>query len=264
MRNKPKPWYVDFFRDDYQRYWLVGEGAAQTTPERTERQVAFIDETLALPSGASILDLCCGDGRHAVHMAQRGYRVTGLDFSAQPLRLARRAAAKAGVDIEWLRADMRRIPERLTGRFDAVINMFTSFGYLESDAEDEKALDAVARALKPGGKFLIDFLNREPIMRFHTPRDWTMVDDTVLLHSRRFDFVSGRDHDDVLLIAPDGSRRSFSVIMRLYTIAELVQMLRRAGLRFRQVWGDFDGSDIGPLSRRAILLAEKTPDGPGS
>jgi SAM-dependent methyltransferase len=225
--------------------------------ERTAQEVAFIDDVLALPVGASVLDLCCGHGRHTVPLAQKGYRLTGLDLSAHHLRLARQAASKAKVDVEWVRADMRQIPQEMTGRFDAVINMFTSFGFLESDAEDQKALDGAGRALKPGGKLLIDFMNREWLMRHYQEREWIRLGDAFLLERRRFDFATGRNIAEATLVEGDGSSRTFEVVVRMYTAAELISMLRAAGLHCRQLWGDFDARELSLDSRRLIVLAEK-------
>jgi SAM-dependent methyltransferase len=255
---KKQPWYVEFFRDDYVRYWLGGELAALVSSERTAQEVAFMEDALALPAGASVLDLCCGHGRHAVALAQKGYRITGLDLSAYHLRLARQAAARAKVDIEWVRADMREIPQEMTGRFDAVINMFTSFGFLESEAEDQKVLDGVARALKPGGKFVIDFINREWVIRQYQEREWKQQGDVIVLEQRRFDLATGRNTAEATVVEADGSKRSFEVVMRMYTAVELISMLRAAGLRWRRLWGDFDGRDLSLDSRRLIVLSEKT------
>ena len=257
MTCRSSPWYEEFFRSDYLRYWLGGEDTPLLPLERTEGEARFIQEALSLLPGASILDLCCGHGRHAIALAQRGYRVTGLDLSALHLELARRTAEEAGVDVEWLRADMRRIPRRMWGRFDAVINMFTAFGYLESDAEDQKVLNGVGRALKPGGRLLIDFIHRDALMRRYQAKDWSSQDSVILLHERRFDFVTGRNHDEVTVLAADGARRTFKTMVRMYTLPELVSMQERAGLRFLRVWGDFDGGELGLDSRRTILLAER-------
>src|SRR3972149_3624699 len=135
-----KPWYRTFFERDYYDYFYVGGPRGIFTQEqetqRNEQQEDFIVQALELPEGARILDLGCGWGRHAVRLAQRGYRVTGLDLSAYHLRLARAAARRAGVEVEWVRADMRDVPGR--ARYDAVINMFTSFGYFDSEADDQR------------------------------------------------------------------------------------------------------------------------------
>jgi SAM-dependent methyltransferase len=243
---------VDFFREGfYHRAWAPGERF-----ERAEREVDFMVGALSLPSGASVLDLCCGEGRHAVELALRGYRMSGLDLSAFHLRLARQAAKDAGVSVRWHRADMRDLPWE--DEFDAVINVFTSFGYLESDEEDFKVLMAVARALKPGGRFLLDTINREMLVRHWETHRWQEgADGTLRLEDRRFDFLGGRQRNRVLSIHPDGTRREREIDLRMYTLKELADMLSRAGLVVRQTWGGFDGRDYGLDTLRMIVLSEK-------
>src|SRR3990170_3061905 len=252
MTKRRGKWYVDFFGEGfYYHNWAPSERF-----ERKEREVDFVVEALGVPGDPAALDLCCGEGRHTVALARRGYQMTGLDLSALHLRLARQAAKEAGVNVRWHRADMRDIPWEC--EFDAAINMFTSFGYLESDEEDFKVLMAVAGALKPRGRFLLDTINLEMLMRHWEAHDWQQgVDGTVLLEERRFDFLAGRQHNRILSIHPDGSRSEREIDLRLYTLKELVDMLSQAGLTVRRTWGGFDGREYGLDSRRMIVLAEK-------
>jgi SAM-dependent methyltransferase len=251
-KRKSGKWYVDFFRKGfyYRTYAPMGHF------HRTEEEAEFIVQALGLEPGAAILDLGCGQGRHTVSLARRGYRMTGLDLSALHLRLARRAAREAGADVRWLRADMRDIPWE--EEFDAVINMFTTFGYLESDEEDFRVLEAVARALRPGGCFLIDTINREMLMRRWEERgEQKGLDGTIRIEERSFDFPTSRQHVHVAAVYPDGTRDEREIHLRLYTLTELTKMLSRAGLKFRRVWGWYGGQDYGFDSVRMIVLAEK-------
>jgi SAM-dependent methyltransferase len=249
--RKSSKWYVDFFREGFYQRWAPAERF-----ERTDQEVEFIVQVLGLPVGAPILDLCCGEGRHTVALAQRGYQMSGLDLSSLQLRLARRAAKEAGVDVRWHRADMRNIPWE--GEFDGVINMFTSFGYLGSDEEDFNVLQGVARALKPGGRFLLDTINREWLMRHGQERGWQEgADGTLYLEERRFDFLAGRQRRRVLAILPDGTRDEREIDLRNYTLTELTAMLLRAGLRVQNFWGGYRGREYGLDTRRMIVLAEK-------
>jgi SAM-dependent methyltransferase len=252
MTKRRSKWYVDFFREGfYYHSWAPAERF-----QRAEREVDFIVEALGLSAGASVLDLCCGEGRHTVALARRGYRMTGLDLSASHLRLARGAAKEAAVSVRWHRADMREIPWE--GEFDAVINMFTSFGYFESDEEDFKVLAGVARALKRGGRFLLDTINREMLVRHWEAHAWQeSADGMLLFEDRRFDFLAGRQHNRIVSVHPDGSRRKREIDLRMYTLTELAKMLSRAGLEVRRTWGAFDGREYGLDSRRMIVLAEK-------
>jgi SAM-dependent methyltransferase len=247
-------WYVDLFREVYPELWLAEEealSAAQTRPE-----VDFVERVLELKPGSRVLDLCCGHGRHALEMARRGYQVTGVDLSARALGRARRSAREAGLNVRWQRCDMREIA--FEGEFDAVINMFTSFGYLESEDEDRRVLERVRAALQPGGRSLIDFINRDWVLRFYQARDWRRAPDgSLLLLERRWHPPAGRNLEEFTLVRPDGSRRRYHASLRMYTATELVAMAASVGLEVRQLWGGVDGSELGLNSQRVIVLAQK-------
>lgn len=249
-------WYDGFFERDYFETWLGGRVDRMLTAERTEGEVDFIERALGLAPGSRVLDLCCGHGRHSLLLAGRGYDVTGVDFSERALGLARRRTRRAGLAVRWMKRDMRRITFR--EEFDAVINIFTAFGYFESDAANEGVLHRVAAALKPGGIFLIDTINRESLVRSYADsRSRHSEDGTVMLEESSLDLLGGRNRSEWIAFAPDGSRRQGRVDLRVYTLRELVGMLERAGLSFRQVWGAFDGRDYSLDSRRMIVLAVK-------
>src|SRR5437016_4273852 len=118
------PWYELLFGEDYLRHF-------RTPPERTAQEVEQILQRLDLPPGSAVLDLCCGYGRHTIPLAQHGYRMTGQDLSDVLLQQARTDAEARGVHVQWVQSDMRRVP--FEKEFDAVINIWTSFGYLENE-----------------------------------------------------------------------------------------------------------------------------------
>lgn len=252
MNEFDRRWYADrrLHGEDYFRFF------PPPGPEETARQVEGLVRLLELPAGARVLDLACGWGRIAVPLAQRGYRVTGLDLSETFLTMARESARAAGLDIDFRRADMREIP--FVAEFDAVIMMGTAFGVLESDEEDEKVLHAVARALRPGGRVLVDQGSREWVFRHYQGRDWSEREGGILvLHERELKLLESRNYVRMTIIEPDGSRRAHHHIFRFYTLTELVGMLARAGLALRSAWGGFDGRDYTLDSWRMIVVAEK-------
>jgi SAM-dependent methyltransferase len=115
------------------------------------------------------------------------------------------AAKGEGLDVEWTHADMREIPAG--ARFDAVINVFTSFGYYEDDSENEHVVHGVARALAPGGAFLIDTFNLLALARRYRERDWEERDGGVLfLQQHRYDLLQGRNNARWTFVHPDGRR----------------------------------------------------------
>lgn len=246
-----QPWYKDFFGRDYlETYQHV------LTPERTVREVDFIQSTLALPPGARILDLCCGHGRHLVELADRGYSMTGLDLDPFFLDIARREAERRGLKVQLELRDMRDIP--FVEEFDAVINMFTAFGYLESDDEDQKVLDGVAGALKPGGLFLIELMHRDCLVRIFQPRGWYETEAGLkVLEERSFDMLTGRNKARHITIYPDGTVKEVHHSVRIYTLTELASMLTAAGLKVEATCGGTDGSPFTLESRRLTVLSRK-------
>ena len=245
-----QPWYKTFFGEDYLRMYDF------LTPERTGREVEGIVGLLGLPEGSSILDLCCGHGRHSVELAKRGYRVTGQDLSEVFLGHARAAAAGEGVDVRWIEGDMRSIP--FEGEFDAVINMFTAFGYLESEEEDQEVLRQVHKAIKPGGVFLLEIMQREWLMRHFAPSDvMRHADGLIVLEERDFDLLTSRCNVRVTMLFPDGQRRESGHAARTYTLTDLVRMMSLAGLHVEAYYGGLDGSTLSLDSRRLVVLAAK-------
>ena len=252
MNESNTPWYVDFFGSDYQ------EAYGHTfTAERAEKEALFVERTLGLSRNSRILDLCCGQGRHSVLLASRGLNVTGIDLSREYLEQAERSAKEHGVHLELLLRDMRDIP--FEDHFDAVINMFSAFGYLESDEENLKALEAVRDALKPGGRVLLDMINREWVVGNYDQSDWRQGEDgSLYLEHREFDLVTSRNHVTFTIIRPDGSRReTVGHHIRLYTLTETLELFRKAGLAYLNAYGGFDGEPYAIDTRRMIVVAEK-------
>ena len=250
MANPPE-WPVAFFDDDYLRIYRP-----QLTPERTEAETDFIARELALAAGAAVLDLACGFGRHALAMARRGYRVTGLDFNPRYLEIAAAGARAAGVEAVWRDGDMRALP--FHGEFAGVYSYFTSFGYF-SDEDNERVLAGVAAALAPGGRFLLDMMNRDWLLVHPQQRTWTQRDDgALLMEETDLDLVRSRVITRQILIAQEGGARVTKEFeLRAYTAAELGALLERHGLEVRDVWGGADRSPYSTESRRLVLLAEK-------
>jgi SAM-dependent methyltransferase len=213
-------------------------------------------DVLHLPVGARVLDVPCGQGRHAALLAEAGLSVDGLDYSRDLLELARMEAPARGP--RYTRGDMRTLPRRWTGRFEAVLNLFTSFGFFLYPDDDGRVIAEFARVLRPGGVLLWHGGSRDGVMSRFLSRDWwTTTDGTMIAHERSFDPLSG-----VLTIRStwrgsggDGDREHR---IRLYTATRLAELCAEAGLIVEQA---FDGWTERPLSRRSsemLLLARKS------
>src|SRR5271154_3038442 len=252
MGSQGSVWYVDFFRADYLNVY-----GHMFTDERAEKESAFVASALDLKPGAQVLDLCCGQGRHSVQLAKRGLKVTGLDLNPDYVELAQQAAIAHNVTIETVAADMREIP--FANKFDAIVNMYSSFGYLESEAEDLKVLESAAKALKTGGRLLLDMLNREWAIDNYIQNDWhTGADGTLYVERRDLDLATSRMHVHFIVVDANGGRReSIGHIIRLYTLTEITRLLERVGMRTTAVFGGFEGEEYGIATRRMIVVAQK-------
>ena len=246
-----REWPVAFFDDDYLKIYRP-----QLTPERTREEVDFIDSALGLSKGAAVLDLACGIGRHAIGMALRGYRVTGLDFNARYLEIAAQDASRAGATVEWKQGDMRALS--FDGEFSAAYSYFTSFGYYD-DAENDAVLGRIARSLALGGRFLLDMANRDWVLTHPQQRTWNSYpNDTLVMEEISLDLRSSRVTSRQILIPPRGGSQVVKTFdLRVYTCAELAALMDRHGLEVREVWGGADRSPYSTESRRLVMLAER-------
>jgi len=246
-----QPWYAEFFGEDYLRLYHP-----YLTPQRTEAEVIGLIRRLALPAGSRILDLCCGQGRHSIPLSVLGYRVTGLDLNPVLLAHARSLDRDVEAGVRWVQGDMRHLP--FESEFDAIINVFTAFGYLESEAEDRQVLREVSRTLVPGGAFLLDVVNREALVRHFLPAEVERHEHGLLvLQEQELDLRTSRLGVRITMIEPDGRRKEYRQSIRVYSLTELAEMLAAAGLRLDQYYGDLEGSPLNLNSRRLVLLARK-------
>ena len=216
---------------------------------------AFIDalvRRLQPAPGARALDLGCGAGRHARRLANAGLDVTGLDLSASSIARAQRGA---GPRLRFGRHDMRKPFGR--GAFDYVFNLFTSFGYFETELEHVTVLKNVARALEPGGWFVLDYLNVANSDRRLKAFDMRETEDAT------FHIARWTDARCVFKRIRVEDRRSGQVLEHVERVArfgvdDFARMFHAAGLRLCQLYGDYSLNPYGEAeSPRLILLAVK-------
>jgi len=246
-------WYERFYTARY----LDSVGFADA--KQTTRETSFVARALDLPAEARVLDLCCGFGRHSQSLAtDAGYRMTGYDLSSEYLAIARRDCAHPSVDL--VQGDMRQLP--FAEVFDAVINLFTSYGYFETDEENEQVLQQVHRALKPSGLFLLDNENKFYFVSETVKQQqqlWVEGNDgTVFLGDHDYDVLQEREIFRVHRVVGGKIEETSGYNIRLYSYPEISAALKRQGFEIKQVWGDYDGSDFSAQSRRQIILAHKT------
>lgn len=233
----------------------------------TGRQIRLIERELGLSAGARVLDVACGTGRHAVHLAARGYHVTCVDNSADYLAATQRRAEAAGVDVRLVQCDMRDLSTLPRDSFDAAIIMYTSFGYFERDADNTRSVAAIAEVLRTGGRLLIDVINRDWFVRNFFPsefapapgaefviRDYEQTGGTVVLHQNVFDPENSRLRWTFRQVGAD--REHPVVDYRMYSLHELLAVVRDGGMSPLRTLGDYDGAPYGLFSPRLLSVAE--------
>ncbi|HYD51939.1 MAG TPA: methyltransferase domain-containing protein [Gemmatimonadaceae bacterium] len=251
--RRPPPaadWWQSYF--DAQ-YLLEYQPIFDLVKDRHE--VTRLLEILGLPAGARVLDCPCGQGRHAHLLAEAGFDVDGLDYSAELLERAR--ARGTGRTLRYTRGDMRRLPARWTGRFDAVLNLFTSFGFFLDPRDDARVVGELARVLQPGGLLVWHGGSRDGVVSRFLARDWWKADDgTMIGHERSFDPLSG-----VLTIrssfegpAASGEREHR---IRLYTATRLAELCAEAGLIVEAAYDGWHDRPLRRTSSEMLLVARK-------
>jgi SAM-dependent methyltransferase len=246
----PNEWWASYFDAQY-----LLEYSPIFDLARDRREVARLIDVVGLPAGARILDVPCGQGRHAHLLAEAGYDVDGLDLSRE--LLARANARGTGKTLRYARGDMRRLPAKWTARFDAVVNLFTSFGFFLLPRDDERVVAEWSRVLKPGGVLVWHGGNRDGVMRRFLSRDWWLADDhTMIGHERSFDALSG-----VLTVRSTWrGRRSAGERehrIRLYSASHLAEMFARHGLVVEAAYDGWTDRAVTRRSGEMLLIARK-------
>lgn len=237
-------------------WWKTAFGASyialygpRLTVEDTKKEVDFIEQNLKLKKGAKILDLACGQGRHAIELASRGYDVTGVDYSSYLLSLAKKNMKDKGVKMKFVRGDMRSLGFK--NEFDVVVNLFTAFGYFHKESDHIKTLRSVCRSLKEGGIFLLDTVNPD-FLKKH------------FIHGVARPLQEGKgmvEHffttDKRWIMRINSGKNSRVSSTRVFDRSELKQLFNTAGFTVKKMWGNFSGNQVSNKNRRIIILGQK-------
>jgi len=222
-----------------------------------EDQARWIIDLLQLKPGDNLLDLCGGKGRLAIPLARRGLNVTVLDLSEALLESGRAIAKSQGLNnIEWLRANMLDIPR---AGYDAIINVFTSFGYFDEESANDSVLGAVRAALRKRGRFLIDLTNRDMRALNQRPRTWKKMGDVTILEEHSFDLSRSRwlvTRETISTQQGITDREVHTYNIRVYSPHEIRQKLEAAGMKVIAQYGRISGIPLTPHSWRHVTIAE--------
>lgn len=243
MDNK-ESWFSSWFDTPY--YHILYNNRDESEAELFIRN---LKHELDL-SNEEVLDLACGKGRHAKYLSELGLSVLGVDLSPQSIAYASKFSTKG---LEFQVHDMRNIIENRT--FDIVFNLFTSFGYFETDTENIQTLESISEMLRPKGKVVIDFMNSERIISTLVEKELKSVQGIDFQISRSYDGTFIRKDINFL---DNGQSFSFQECVRAFKLEDFQRMLTATGFKIGSVFGDFDLSKFDAVSsNRLILIASK-------
>ena len=247
--NADENWFENFFAGLIVDFWR-----AAMPPEATKAEADFFQRALAIRPGAQILDVPCGDGRHAIELARRGYRLTGVDISGEFLGAARESSRRERLAIEWRQSDMRDIP--WCERFDGALCGGSSFGFLGDDG-DQKFLAAVARSLKPGARLAMDGIKAAEILLPHfRERHEMTIGDIRFEAENRYDHETGWT-ENRYTVARGAATEVKTARHRIYTWRELDAMLAKAGFAQRRSFGSLESEPFRLGSSRLAVVATR-------
>ncbi len=249
-RRKKKPWFEELFDEDYLRTLPF------LTPQATQFEANFVMESLGVDAGAQILDVGCGYGRHAMELAARGYHLVGLDSSLPLLLRGADEAQRRGLTINFVHGDMRDMTYE--SQFDGAYCLFSSFGYFD-DETNKRTAQNIAKALKPGARFVVEVLNRDYLVADLPSRVWWEGDGCVVLEEVEFNYFSSRIVSNRSVVFDDGRQVEHEISLRSFSLHELGKFLHAVGFRVLEISGSMStrGRFFGAHSRDIVVVAER-------
>ena len=258
-QHLPEEWWRKLFNALY----VKTDGDVVENVENTRREVDFIISAAAIQPHSTILDLCCGQGRHCLELARRGFKnVLGVDRSRYLIRLAKKRAQNEALQVLFKEGDARnpRIPEN---SIDCVAIMGNSFGYFSNKQDDEKVLSAVAKILRPSGQIVLDITDGAHMHENFDKRSWEWIDEHHFVCRERSISADGERLISREVIVQDemGVIADQFYAERLYTRESITRLLEKTGFRNVRHHGTAESvsdrdQDLGMMARRILLTAD--------
>ncbi|MCQ2248752.1 MAG: methyltransferase domain-containing protein [Treponema sp.] len=227
------------------QHWAEARGIAEAVQKLAE-----------LKEGNSILDVCCGPGRISVELALLGLKVTGVDITQPFLDAAKETADDEGVQLTLINQDMRTFT--CQEKFDCAVNVYNSFGYCDKIEDDIKILKSVHGALKDGGTFILECISRESAIKYFTPGEWFERAGKTVLTEFTIEGAWEGLRSRWILIGKDGTKIDHTFVQRLYSAAELRDILiKECGFKSAEVYGGFNGEAYDQNLSTMVIVARK-------
>jgi len=246
MDTKKEEWFATWFDTDY--YHTLYQNRSE---EEAQQFIANLLKFLKLEKGSKILDLACGNGRHARQIADAGYNTKGVDLSSNSISIAKRKIGSR----DNLSFDVQDMRESLNTKFDAVFNLFTSFGYFQDLKDNQKVINAIDTMLEKDGKFVIDFMNASKVVRNLVPKESKHLDGLDFNITRRVENNIIIKNIEVI----DGQEKhNFQERVQAIHLEDFENLFENSNLVVTQVYGDYELNqfDIAD-SNRLIIIGSK-------
>ncbi len=240
-------WFKEWFNDP--DYLILYQHRDET---EAEELIQLLEKKGYLKPKSEVLDLACGNGRHSFQLALRNHSVTGLDLSDTLLQIAESASIKTSLPVKFVRGDMRSF--NFPAQFDVILNLFTSFGYFETNEENVKVISNVFSSLKQGGFFVLDYLNSEYLQDNIEPETVSEIDDLIIIQRRKI--FKKRIIKDIV-IQKNGYQKSYREEVTLYSKADITAFFQAAGFNIVDLFGNYNGESFKSSSPRLILAGKK-------
>ncbi len=240
-----KQWFETWFDTPY--YHLL---YSNRNDDEARAFVSNLVHHLTIPINSRVLDVACGKGRHSRYLAKMGYDTTGLDLSPHSIAEANKDLLPNLHFEVW---DMRKVYK--AGYFNLVVNLFSSFGYFDNEADDQAAISAMAADLVPGGTLVLDYMNPECTSKLLKPRE--IIDrGTVQFHIQKR-LEKGFIIKDINFIA-EGAEHHYQERLKMIKPEQFHKLFSEAGLTIKETFGNYD---LGPFrpgeSKRQVIVAKK-------
>jgi cyclopropane fatty-acyl-phospholipid synthase-like methyltransferase len=241
-------WFKDWFNT--QEYLNVYQ---HRNEQDAEEHIKLILDNVEIPSRSKILDMACGAGRHAVILARKDFEVTAVDLSENLLLIARQSARDENLNINFIRSDIREF--KTNEKFNLIINLFTSFGYFDSDEENFSVLQKAYDLLTNDGYFVLDFFNSY-FLQQNLIESSEEILDKVKIH--QFRKIKENRVTKKIVITKDGNLSQFEESVRMFTKEELTKAIKNIGFDIYKTFGDFLGNEFEQFtSPRLIMICKK-------
>lgn len=243
-----KEWFADWFNTD--EYLSVYK---HRNEEDAECHIKFLLSKINIPLNASILDLACGSGRHSILLAKQGFNVTGVDLSDRLLSEAVKSAKAENLNIKFINSDIRDFQTEV--KFDCILNLFTSFGYFETDEENFLIFEKAFNFLTKKGYFVLDYFNKNYIEKNFVMFSKEEKENYSITQERKI-----IDHRVVkkITIKGNGTEQTYFESVKLYDGNFLIFKLKEIGFDIVNLFGDFLRNEFDEnLSPRFIAICQK-------